>query len=226
MNPDPLVRYLQRLPTLITFFFSVMLVTVFRELSVTFHWTTDPSFDINNPSHILIVVAFLATLFFVVSVWLAYSLLIERFPYTLHYGVFFFDVARFSILFIIFNFAFLAGNPPHYVDYILMLVLWHVMMAGWHAHRLRHIQGVERQERAVDMPRPFFASVNLSDPGGDLRGWRHHALGNSPALGISRRYRDYHQRVPHHVECEAIGRTTQQSFASPGCRQTSGSDGC
>ena len=41
MNPDPLARYLQRLPTLITFFFSVMLVTFFRELMVTFQLTTE-----------------------------------------------------------------------------------------------------------------------------------------------------------------------------------------
>lgn len=151
MNPDPLARYLQRLPTLITFFFSVMLVTVFRELSVIFHWTTAPSFDIRNLSDDLIVVAFVATLFFVVAVWLSYSLLIERFPYTLDYTVFFFDVVRFSVLFMIFNFAFLAGNPPQYVYYILMLSVFHLLMAGWHTNRLRRIEGSERAERAGDI---------------------------------------------------------------------------
>jgi hypothetical protein len=151
MNPDPLARYLQRLPTLITFFFSVMLVTVFREMSTIFHWTTSPSFDIRNPSHVLTVVAFAATLFFVVSVWLAYSLLIERFPYTLDYAVFFFDVVRFSVLFMIFNFAFLAGNPPNYGYYIAALGVFHLLMAGWHTYRLRYIQGAERSERIADI---------------------------------------------------------------------------
>ena len=151
MNPDPIARYLQRLPTFITYFFSIMLVTVFRELSVMFHWTTGPTFDIRNLSHDLIVVGFLATLFFVVSVWLAYSLLIERFPYTLDYTTFFFDVVRFSVLFMIFDFVFLAGNPPYYGYYIVMLGVFHVLMAGWHTYRLRYIQGVERVERIADI---------------------------------------------------------------------------
>jgi len=151
MNPDPLVRYLLRLPTLITFFFSVMLVTVFREMSTIFHWTTSPSFDIRKLSHGLTVISFVATLFFVVSVWLAYSLLIERFPYTLDYTVFFFDVVRFSVLFMIFNFAFLAGNPPNYWNYMGMLGVFHLLMAGWHSYRLRYIEGVERVERIADV---------------------------------------------------------------------------
>ncbi len=151
MNPDPLARYLMRLPTLITFFFSVMLVTFFRELAVTFQLSTDPKFDWSTPADALILISFLATLFFVVAVWLAYSLLIERFPYTLDYGLFYFDVARFSVLYLIFSFAFLAGHPPSYIYYIVALAVWHLMMVGWHAYRLRHIQGIERSERSADM---------------------------------------------------------------------------
>ena len=151
MNPDPLARYLQRLPTLITFFFSVMLVTFFRELMVTFDLSTGPTFDLSTPGDALIVVSFAATLFFVVAVWLSYSLLIERFPYTLDYSVFLFDVARFSVLYFIFSFAFLAGHPPEFWYYILALSVFHAMMAGWHGNRLRHIQGPERGERAADV---------------------------------------------------------------------------
>jgi hypothetical protein len=151
MTPDAVTRYLNRLPTLITFFFSVMLVTVFRELSVVFDWTRAPSFRPFDLSHVLIALAFAATLFFVVSVWLSYSLLIERFPYTLDYSVFFFDVARFSVLFMIFNFAFLAGRPPQYMHYLAMLGVFHLMMAGWHGYRLRHVAGAERGERAADV---------------------------------------------------------------------------
>lgn len=151
MAPDSLARYLQRLPTLITFFFSVMLVTVFRELSATFGWTTAPSFDIGNLGHVLIALSFVATLFFVVTVWLSYSLLIERFPYTLDYTVFFFDVARFSVLYMIFNFAFLAGHPPHYLAYPAMVSAFHLLMAAWHSYRLPHVAGAERGERARDV---------------------------------------------------------------------------
>jgi hypothetical protein len=96
-------------------------------------------------------VSFLATLFFVVSVWLSYSLLIERFPYTLDYTTFFFDVVRFSVLYMIFSFAFLAGIPPFYWYYIAMLGVFHLLMAGWHSYRLRYIQGEERRERAGDI---------------------------------------------------------------------------
>ncbi len=151
MNPDPIARYLQRLPTLITFFFSIMLVTVFNKLSTLFNWTSGPNFDIRNLNQDLIVVSFIATLFFVVSVWLSFSLLIERFPYSLDYTVFFFDVVRFSVLFMIFNFAFLAGNPPSYWYYIAMLGVFHLLMAGWHTYRLRLIQGEERIERSADI---------------------------------------------------------------------------
>jgi hypothetical protein len=151
MNPDPIARYLQRLPTFVTFFFSIMLVNVFSKLSVLFNWSTGPTFDIRNLSHDLIVVSFLVTLFFVVSVWLSFSLLIERFPYTLDYSGFFFDVVRFSVLFMIFNFAFLAGNPPYYGYYLAMLGAFHALMAGWHAYRLRRFQGVERVERTADI---------------------------------------------------------------------------
>lgn len=151
MNPDPLARYIQRLPTLITFFFSVMLVTFFRELMATFQLTTNPTFDWSTPGHALTVVSFIATMFFVVAVWLSYSLLIERFPYTLDYSVFLFDVARFSVLYMIFSFSFLAGRPPDYYFFMLGLALFHAMMAGWHGNRLRHIQGPERAERAADV---------------------------------------------------------------------------
>jgi hypothetical protein len=151
MGPDSLSRYLQRLPTLITFFFSVMLVTVFRELSVTFGWTTAPSFTVAEPGHVLIAVSFTATLFFVVSVWLSYSLLIERFPYTLDYTVFFMDVVRFSVLFMIFSFSFLAGSPPQYVHYIAMLAVFHMVMALWHGYRRRDAGGSEAGERVADV---------------------------------------------------------------------------
>jgi hypothetical protein len=150
MTADSLTRYLQRLPTLITFFFSVMLVTVFRELSVTFGWTTAPSFDPSDPRHLLIALSFSATLFFVVSVWLSYSLLIERYPYTLDYTLFFFDVVRFSVLFMIFNFAFLAGQPPHYLAYVAMLSAFHLLMAFWHGYRQRHVGAAEAGERRAD----------------------------------------------------------------------------
>jgi hypothetical protein len=151
MNPDPLARYIQRLPALITFFFSVMLVTFFRELMVTFNLSTNPTFDWSTPGHALIIVSFVATLFFVVAVWLSYSLLIERFPYTLDYSVFLFDVARFSVLYLIFSFSFLAGHPPDYWYFMLGLAVFHAMMAGWHGYRLRRIQGSERSERAADV---------------------------------------------------------------------------
>jgi hypothetical protein len=151
MNPDPIARYLQRLPTFVTFFFSIMLVSVFNKLSTLFNWSNGPTFDILNLSQDLIVVGFIATLFFVVSVWLSFALLIERFPYMLDYTVFFFDVTRFSVLFVIFNYAFLAGNPPYYVHYLAMLGVFHLLMAGWHTYRLRKNQAEEGSERISDI---------------------------------------------------------------------------
>ena len=151
MNPDPIARYLQRLPTFITFFFSIALVSVFNKLSTLFNWSAGPTFDIRNLNHDLTVVGFVSTLFFVVAVWLSYCLLIERFPYTLDYTTFFFDVLRFSVLFMIFNMSFLAGAAPYYGYYVATLGVFHLIMAGWHTYRLSRIQGEERAERAEDV---------------------------------------------------------------------------
>jgi hypothetical protein len=148
---DPLARYAARLPTFVTFFFSVIMVTVFREIATIFQWTTAPNFDVGNPIHWLIVISFATTFFFVVAVWLSYALLIERFPYTLDYGAFYFDVVRFSVLFMIFDFSFLAGHPPHYVYYILGLMVFHLLMMGWHARRLDRVAATERPEQVADI---------------------------------------------------------------------------
>ena len=152
MISDALARYVQRLPTFITFFFSVMLVTVFRQLSDAFLWTTGPTPDLSNPGSWLLIIAFISTLFFVVAVWLSYALLIERVPYSLDYSHFVFDVARFSVVYMIFEFAFLAAHPPNYVYYIAALAVFHGMMAGWwYLSRLPQTPAADRPELHADI---------------------------------------------------------------------------
>ncbi|HTJ57153.1 MAG TPA: hypothetical protein VL418_06255 [Devosiaceae bacterium] len=151
MTSDALMRYLQRLPTFITFFFSVMLVTVFRQLGDMFLWTTGPAPDLGNLASWLVILSFSSTLFFVVAVWLGYALLIERFPYTLEYSHFIFDVVRFSVVYMIFEFAFLAAHPPTYFYFIGALGVFHTLMAGWHGSRMRGVSSVVRAELFADI---------------------------------------------------------------------------
>src|SRR3569623_1287562 len=103
MISDALARYVQRLPTFITFFFSVMLVTVFRQLSDAFLWTTGQTPDLSNPGSWLLIIAFISSLFFVVAVWLSYALLIVRVFYCLFYCHLVFDVERLSVVYMIFE---------------------------------------------------------------------------------------------------------------------------
>ncbi|HLI50288.1 MAG TPA: hypothetical protein VKU87_00745 [Thermomicrobiaceae bacterium] len=139
-------RFLGRLPQLITFFFSLTLVNGFRVLSDTYHWTTQPSFKFNDPGQYLIAVSFVVTLVWIVTAWLGYSLLIERVPYTLGFGRFFFDVARFSLMFALLNFTFLAGQKNGYQIYLFTLAIFHFMMVAWYFDQERQTTDATRQK--------------------------------------------------------------------------------
>lgn len=140
------VRFLQRLPQFITLFFSLTMVNAFRLLADTYSWPTGPQFDLSNSSHVLIALSFSATLFWIVTAWLGYSLLTERYPYTLDLYRFLFDVVRFSMIFALMNLAFLAGRIESYHNFILTLGLWHALMAGWYLWRLHEIKDVARHQ--------------------------------------------------------------------------------
>jgi len=151
MVSRPSTRFLQRLPQLITFFFSLTLVNGFRILADTFHWSTQPTFDFGDPSQVLVVVSFFVTLFWIVTAWLGYSLLVERYPYTLDLTRFFFDVARFCLMFAVLNFAFLAGKGTSYHVYVFTVALFYLMMALWNVREAGRIgEAARRREREGD----------------------------------------------------------------------------
>jgi hypothetical protein len=152
--PTPIeARFVARLPQFITMFFSFTMVGFFRTFTDTFHFTTAPSFNIRDGSQDLIVISFFVTLFWIVTAWIGYSMLIERYPYTLDLGRFFFDIARFSLLNFQMNFAFLAGQIAYFQVYIFSIGLWHAMMMFWYILRARRPAGTggrpEAQRDAV-----------------------------------------------------------------------------
>lgn len=150
-TPTATARFLQRLPQFITLFFSITLVNGFRIFADTFHWSTQPTFDFRDPSQLMVAASFILTLFWVVTAWLGYSLLIERYPYTLHFSRFFFDVARFVIMFALINFSFLAGKAESYHIFVFTLAISHLLMTGWHIEQIRNAEGIEqRRERQSD----------------------------------------------------------------------------
>jgi hypothetical protein len=146
-----ITRILQRLPNLLTLFFSLTLVTGFRTLGDRFHWNSAPSFDLTSWADVLVMAGFITTLFFIVSVWLAFSVLIERNPYTLSFGRFYFDVARFAMLFALLNFAFLADKPAEFHAYIFAMMGWHLLMAGWYMYQISIAPANVRSERSLDL---------------------------------------------------------------------------
>jgi hypothetical protein len=132
METNTLSKVLVRLPNLITLFFSLTLVTGFRLLNDRFHWNTSPSFDFTVWNDVLVVVSFLTTLFFIVTAWLGFSVLMERVPYQGSFNRFIFDTARFSALFPILMWSFLAESPHHFQLYVWALSTWHFAMTIWY----------------------------------------------------------------------------------------------
>lgn len=150
ITPGAEARFAQRLPQLITMFFSFTMVGFFKTFTDTFHFTTGPAIDWRDPSQVLILVSFLMTLFWIVTAWLGYSVLIERRPYTADLGRFFFDVARFSLLNFQMNFSFLAGQISSFQVYIFSIALWHGMMAGWYVQRFGRAPSEAKDEVHAD----------------------------------------------------------------------------
>ncbi|QHV95976.1 hypothetical protein [Spirosoma endbachense] len=132
MEPTALSKVLVRLPNLITLFFSLTLVTGFRLLNDRFHWNTSPTFDITVWNDVLVLVSFLTTLLFIVTAWLGFSVLIERVPYQGSFNRFLFDTARFSALFPLLMWSFLAESPSHFQVFVWGLATWHLVMAIWY----------------------------------------------------------------------------------------------
>jgi hypothetical protein len=151
MSPEALSRYLQKLPNFITFFFSSMLVRTLGEVGTILKFTTEPEFQNVGWDVWLTVFSFCTTLYFVVFSWLAYNLLIERFPYSANLSLFFLDVGRFVVLYAILNFSFLANHPPRYVYFIVSLGVFHVGAMGWHLLRIRLAHSTERPEHNKDI---------------------------------------------------------------------------
>jgi hypothetical protein len=151
MASTPAQRVALRIPNLLTLFFSISLVLGFSSLANHFNWRTDPSFDIRDWADVLVLLGFLTTLYFVTSVWLAYSVLLERNPYALSFGRFYFDAARFGLMFAILMWSFLAGQPAQFQHYIFGLAFWHLMMAAWYVNQMRATEGSAHAERRRDL---------------------------------------------------------------------------
>lgn len=73
---------------------------------------------------------FMAAFFWVVSQWVIYHELINKYPYGISNGRFFIDIARFSLMFIILNTSFLAHT--RFFTLILTITIWHVVALAWH----------------------------------------------------------------------------------------------
>ena len=73
---------------------------------------------------------FMTAFFWVVSQWVIYHELINKYPYGISNGRFFIDIVRFSLMFIILNTSFLAHT--RFFTLILSITIWHVVALVWH----------------------------------------------------------------------------------------------
>jgi hypothetical protein len=73
---------------------------------------------------------FITAFFWVVSQWVIYHELINKYPYGISNGRFFIDIVRFSLMFIILNTSFLAHT--RFFTLILSITIWHAVALVWH----------------------------------------------------------------------------------------------
>ncbi len=126
-----MARVLVRLPNLVTLLFSLTLVAGFKLLNDRFHWSSAPSFSLSEWNDVLVLLSFLSTLLFIFTAWLGFNILIEQVPYKDSFNRFLFDAARFSAVFPILMWSFLAENPTHFQVFTFGLASWHLAMALW-----------------------------------------------------------------------------------------------
>jgi hypothetical protein len=74
---------------------------------------------------------FFATYFWVISHWVFYHKLIEKYPYY-NYKKFFVDITLFSLLFVIINISFSAYNGINAKLFVFLLVIWYSFASLWH----------------------------------------------------------------------------------------------
>lgn len=74
---------------------------------------------------------FLATLFWVISHWVFYHELIERYPYY-NWPKFYVDISLFSLMFVIINISYLAYDKAVTPLFILLIDIWYLFACLWH----------------------------------------------------------------------------------------------
>ena len=155
--PSLMARVLVRLPNLITLLFSLTLVAGFKLLNDRFHWSTAPSFTLTEWNDVLVLLSFLSTLLFIFTAWLGFNILVERVPYKDSFNRFLFDAARFSAMFPLLMWSFLA-ETTHYQVFAWGLASWHLAMAVWYAWPMLFSR-VHRTGHSNDMLSHVVASV-------------------------------------------------------------------
>jgi len=73
---------------------------------------------------------FITAFFWVVSQWVIYHESITKYPYGMSYRMFFIDILRFSLMFIILNTSFFANTK--FFTLILSITIWHIISYIWH----------------------------------------------------------------------------------------------
>lgn len=152
-----MARVLIRLPNLITLLFSLTLVAGFKLLNDRFHWNTAPSFTLTEWNDVLVLLSFLSTLLFIVTAWLGFNILVERVPYQDSFNRFLFDAARFSAMFPLLMWSFLA-ETTHYQVFAWGLAAWHLAMVAWYGWPML-ISRIHRTGHSSDMLSHVVAST-------------------------------------------------------------------
>lgn len=88
---------------------------------------------------------FVATYFFIISDWIFYHELMNKYPYTKDYSRFFIDLVVFFLMFLLTYFAFNARNTKYLIFYIVNVALWHFGVATWHYYAKKEYQYMKKE---------------------------------------------------------------------------------
>jgi hypothetical protein len=90
----------------------------------------------SEPEILIDTLFFFVTFFWVISHWVFYHELIERYPYYNSWK-FFVDITLFSVMFVIINISYLAYEEAITPLFILLVAIWYLFACFWHLSDIR-----------------------------------------------------------------------------------------
>ncbi|MDO9098695.1 MAG: hypothetical protein Q7U60_11325 [Candidatus Methanoperedens sp.] len=96
-------------------------------------------------TNIIVFFLFLTTYFFIISDWIFYHELMDKYPYTKNYTRFFIDIIVFFLMFLLTYSAFISINTKLLVFYVANVAVWHLSVIAWHISAIKEYQNMKQK---------------------------------------------------------------------------------